>query len=142
MFSDLIPLLDILICLSILITYAISFPSITYSFVITELLWHQLTIHVMDPLYFIEFILLPCLLVIPELLWHQWKPYYQHISQTKYIKYMLKRFKMEDSKPISTPMVISCKLRKNDESLKVDNTMYRSMIGILLYVTSTRPYQM
>ena len=33
------------------------------------------------------------------------------ISQTKYIKYMLKKFKMEDSKPIGTPMVIGSKLR-------------------------------
>ena len=28
------------------------------------------------------------------------------ISQTKYIKYMLKKFKMEDSKPFGTPVVI------------------------------------
>ena len=33
------------------------------------------------------------------------------ISQTKYIKDMLKRFKMEDSKPVSTPMITGCKLR-------------------------------
>ena len=48
------------------------------------------------------------------------------ISQTKYIKYMLKKFKMEDSKPVSTPMVTSCKLSKDDESLEVDHTMYMS----------------
>ena len=36
-------------------------------------------------------------------------------------------------------MVIGCKLSKNDESLEVDHTMYRSMIGSLLYVTTTRP---
>ena len=47
------------------------------------------------------------------------------ISQTKYIKYMLKKFKMEDSKPISTPMVIGCKLSKDDDYLEVDHTMYR-----------------
>jgi hypothetical protein len=38
------------------------------------------------------------------------------ISQTKYIKEMLKKFIMEDSKPVSTLMVIGCKLRKDDES--------------------------
>ena len=59
------------------------------------------------------------------------------ISQTKYIKDMLKKFKMEDSKPISTLMVMGCKLSKNDESLEVDHTMYRSMIGSFLYVTTT-----
>ena len=64
------------------------------------------------------------------------------ISQTKYIKEMLKKFKMEESKPVSTPMVTSCKLSKNDESLEVDHTMYRSMIGSLLFVTTTTPYVM
>ena len=61
------------------------------------------------------------------------------ISQTKYIKEILKKFKMEESKPVTTPMVTGCKLRKNDESLEVDHTMYRSMIGSLIYVTATRP---
>ena len=51
------------------------------------------------------------------------------IYQTKYIKGMLKIFNMEDSKPISTPMITRCKLSKDDESLEVDHTMYRSMIG-------------
>ena len=60
------------------------------------------------------------------------------ISQTKYIKYMLKKFKMEDSKPVSTPMNTGCKLSKDNEYLEVDHTMYISMIGILLYVTTPR----
>ena len=60
------------------------------------------------------------------------------ISQTKYIKDMLKKFKIEDSKPVGTPMVTGCKLSKNDESLEVDHTRFRSMIGSLLYVTATR----
>ena len=51
---------------------------------------------------------------------------------------MLKKFKTEESKPVSNPMVTGCKLSKNDESLEVDHTMYRSMICSLLYVTSTR----
>ncbi|GLJ31038.1 hypothetical protein SUGI_0621080 [Cryptomeria japonica] len=37
------------------------------------------------------------------------------ISQTKYAKEMLNNFQMEDNKPVSTPMVTSCKLSKNDE---------------------------
>ena len=49
---------------------------------------------------------------------------------------------MEDSKPVSTLMITGCKLSKDDESLKVDHTMYRSIIGILLYVTATRLYVM
>ena len=50
------------------------------------------------------------------------------ISQTKYIKDMLKNFEMEDSKHVRTPMTTGCKLSKNDESLEVDHTMYRYMI--------------
>jgi hypothetical protein len=64
------------------------------------------------------------------------------ISQTKYIKEMLKKFQMEDCKPMSTPMITGCKLSKDDESLNVDQTMYRSMIGSILYATTTRPYIM
>ena len=38
------------------------------------------------------------------------------ISQSKYIKEMLKRFQMEDCKPVSTPMITGCRLSKDDES--------------------------
>ena len=38
------------------------------------------------------------------------------ITQTKYIKEMLKKFQMEDCKPASTPMITDCKLNKEDES--------------------------
>jgi hypothetical protein len=37
------------------------------------------------------------------------------ISQTKYIKEMLNKFKIEKCKPMSTPMVTDCKMRKDDE---------------------------
>jgi hypothetical protein len=57
------------------------------------------------------------------------------ISQEKYLKEMLKKFQMEDSSPVSTPMVVGCKLSKDDISLDVDQRTYRSMIGILLYIT-------
>ena len=61
------------------------------------------------------------------------------ISQSKYIKEMLKKFGMEDCKPVSTPMTIGCNLSKDDESKEVDQKLYRSMIGSLLYVTASRP---
>jgi hypothetical protein len=61
------------------------------------------------------------------------------ISQTKYIREMLKRFGMEDCKPIITPMQISCKLSKDDDSKYTNQRQYRSMIGSLLYVTTSRP---
>jgi hypothetical protein len=61
------------------------------------------------------------------------------ISQSKYIREMLKRFRMEDCKLVITPMQTSCKLRKNDDSKSTDQRQYRSMIGSLLYVTTSRP---
>jgi hypothetical protein len=36
------------------------------------------------------------------------------ISQEKYLKEMLKKFQMEDSSPVSTSMVVGCKLSKDD----------------------------
>jgi hypothetical protein len=42
------------------------------------------------------------------------------ISQTKYIREMLKTFGIEDCKSITTPMKISCKLRKYDDSKSTD----------------------
>jgi hypothetical protein len=61
------------------------------------------------------------------------------ISQTKYIREMLKKFRMEDCKPITTLMKTSCKLSKDDDSNSTYQRQYRSMIGILLYVTTSRP---
>jgi hypothetical protein len=60
------------------------------------------------------------------------------ISQTKYIREMIKRFGMEDCKPVITPMQTSCKLRKDDDSKSTDQRQYMSMIDNLLYVTTSR----
>ena len=40
-------------------------------------------------------------------------------------------FRMEDSRPVGTPMSTRHKLSKNDDSKEVDHTKYRSMIGKL-----------
>ena len=61
------------------------------------------------------------------------------LSQEKYLKEVLKRFQMEDSSPVSTPMVVGCKLSKNDVSPDADQRMCRSMIGSLLYITTYCP---
>ncbi|GKA62700.1 retrovirus-related pol polyprotein from transposon TNT 1-94 [Tanacetum coccineum] len=60
-------------------------------------------------------------------------------NQPKYIKEMLKKFGLEDSKPTKTPMSTEIKLTKDDEVDSVDNTKYRGMIGSLLYLTTSRP---
>eukprot|EP00253_Pinus_taeda_P006175 PITA_06175 len=57
------------------------------------------------------------------------------LSQTKYLKQILKKYGMEDAKPVCTPMVTGCSLSANDESVAVHQPTYRSMIGSLLYLT-------
>jgi hypothetical protein len=61
------------------------------------------------------------------------------IHQSKYVKYILNVFQLEDCKPISTPMTVGCKLIKDDESKVVDPKHYISMIGSFLCVKTSRP---
>ena len=61
------------------------------------------------------------------------------IDQAKYVKDLLKRFGLEASKPYSTPMSTSTKLNKDERGKCVDSKLYRSMIGSLLYLTTSRP---
>ncbi|XP_070036980.1 uncharacterized mitochondrial protein AtMg00810-like [Nicotiana tomentosiformis] len=60
------------------------------------------------------------------------------ISQQKYIKKLLKRFEMENSKINDTPIVTSTRLDMDGLDSPVNETMYRGIIGSLLYSTSTR----
>ncbi|GJV80928.1 retrovirus-related pol polyprotein from transposon TNT 1-94 [Tanacetum coccineum] len=59
-------------------------------------------------------------------------------NQSKYIKEMLKKFGLEDSKPTKTPMSTEIKLTKDDEADSVDSSKYRGMIGSSLYLTASR----
>ena len=61
------------------------------------------------------------------------------ISQEKYLREMLKRFQMEYSTPMSTPIVTGCKLSKDDDSPNVDKSSYMSTIGSLLYIIVSCP---
>jgi hypothetical protein len=60
------------------------------------------------------------------------------LCQTKYVKDMLKRFDMVDSKPIKTPMALNGHLDLNEEGKLVDQKVFRSMIGSLLYICASR----
>jgi hypothetical protein len=59
------------------------------------------------------------------------------ISQTKYIQDILTKFGMKDAKPIKTPMGTNGHLDTGGKS--VDQKVYRSMIGSLLYLCASRP---
>nr|GFA48020.1 uncharacterized mitochondrial protein AtMg00810-like [Tanacetum cinerariifolium] len=50
-------------------------------------------------------------------------------NQSNYIIKMLKKFSLEDSKPMKTPMSSNTKLMKDEECESVDSTKHRGMIG-------------
>jgi len=56
------------------------------------------------------------------------------ICQQKYAKEILKKFKMEECKSMTTPMNLKEKFCKEDGADKVDEAIYRSLIGCLMYV--------
>jgi hypothetical protein len=64
------------------------------------------------------------------------------MSHDKYIKDMLKKFGMKDEKAISTLMGTNENLDSDVSGNMVDQKMYRSMTGSLLYVTTLRPDMM
>ena len=61
------------------------------------------------------------------------------VSQGKYIKNMIKKFHMSDSKAISISMGTNGNLDSDASGNMMDQKLYRSMIGSLLYVTASRP---
>ncbi|GKD33353.1 putative ribonuclease H-like domain-containing protein, partial [Tanacetum coccineum] len=61
------------------------------------------------------------------------------ISQDKYVDEILKKFGFIEVKTASTPMKTQKPLLKDEDDKEVDVHMYRSMIGSLMYLTSSRP---
>ncbi|WJX83571.1 hypothetical protein P8452_66227 [Trifolium repens] len=61
-----------------------------------------------------------------------------YIHQSKYTKELLQKFNLEDCKIMSTPMHPSSSLSKEEIGSKVDQKLYRGMIGSLLYLTASR----
>jgi hypothetical protein len=61
------------------------------------------------------------------------------ISQTKYIQDILTKFGMKDAKPIKTPMGTNGHLDLDTRGKSVDQKVYWSMIGSLLYLCASRP---
>jgi hypothetical protein len=59
------------------------------------------------------------------------------VHQAKYTNGLMKKFNMDELKPVSTPMstATSLDLDENDEA--VDQRQYMSMIDSLLYLTTT-----
>ncbi|GJU33387.1 integrase, catalytic region, zinc finger, CCHC-type containing protein [Tanacetum coccineum] len=59
------------------------------------------------------------------------------INQSKYALESLKKYGMESSDPVDTPMVEKSKLDEDTQGKAVDPTHYRGMVGTLMYLTAT-----
>ena len=60
------------------------------------------------------------------------------ICQEKYAKDMFKKFDMANCKPLSTPIVHGVTLCRDDGAKIVDETLYMSIVGSLIFLTHTR----
>jgi hypothetical protein len=61
------------------------------------------------------------------------------LSQAKYARDLLEVFHMTDYKSASTPFLSGVKLEDGGETPLVDNTLYKQLVGIFLYLTHSRP---
>ncbi|XP_050890831.1 uncharacterized mitochondrial protein AtMg00810-like [Lathyrus oleraceus] len=61
------------------------------------------------------------------------------ISQRKYAKSIVKKFGMENASHKRTHAPTHLKLTKDEKGVNVDQNLYRSMIGSLLYLTASKP---
>ncbi|GKA14654.1 retrovirus-related pol polyprotein from transposon TNT 1-94 [Tanacetum coccineum] len=61
------------------------------------------------------------------------------INQAKYALETLKKYGMDLSDPVDTPMVDRLKLDEDLMGIPVDQTRFRGMVGSLIYLTASRP---
>ena len=61
------------------------------------------------------------------------------LHQSKYALYFLNMFNMKYCKPNKTPFLSGVKLEEVGSFHMVNNTLYRQLIGCLLYLTQTQP---
>jgi hypothetical protein len=61
------------------------------------------------------------------------------LNQGKYAVEIMKRFMTLDCKLMATPMVSNLKLLQDTTSKTMDVTLYRQMVGSLMYLTNKRP---
>ncbi|CAM8878671.1 unnamed protein product [Rhodiola kirilowii] len=61
------------------------------------------------------------------------------LTQAKYARNLVKKFGLAKATHKRTPAATHVKITKDDAGASMDQTLYRSMIGSLLYLTATRP---
>ncbi|KAJ0579640.1 putative RNA-directed DNA polymerase [Helianthus annuus] len=60
------------------------------------------------------------------------------LSQKKYMRSLLEKYRMSQCNSVSTPMEYGLKLSKEDPEIFGDEGIYRSLVGSLMYLTNTR----
>ncbi|GJS91584.1 hypothetical protein Tco_0774220 [Tanacetum coccineum] len=60
-------------------------------------------------------------------------------DDVRYIKEMLKKFRLKDSKLMKTPMASDNKLTKDEEGESIDNTKYRATTHLGLWLSYGEP---
>ena len=66
------------------------------------------------------------------------EPGHIFLGQGKYAVDILRRFRMEDCRSMSTPMVTNWKKLHASKGELVDPTLYRQLIGSLMYMVNSR----
>ena len=61
------------------------------------------------------------------------------ISKSKYASAVLKIFSMSNCKREPTQVITGLKLRKDDDGSTIDPTLFKMLVGILMYLIATRP---
>ena len=61
------------------------------------------------------------------------------LSQSKYAKNLVKKFGLESASSVRTPMSPNVKLTVDLLGKSIDSSLYRSMVGSILYLTANRP---
>ena len=61
------------------------------------------------------------------------------VNQHKYIQDLITLAGFEDTSSVDTPMEVNVKYRKDEGDLLEEPTLYRRLVGSLIYLTTTRP---
>ena len=62
-----------------------------------------------------------------------------YLTQAKYTSDLISRASITDSKIVDTPIEYNCRLNSHDGESLSDATLYKQLVGSLIYLTVTRP---
>ncbi|CAL2257015.1 unnamed protein product [Prunus armeniaca] len=65
-----------------------------------------------------------------------------YVCQRKYAQAVPERFNMNQCNAVHNPIVPRFKMMKDEEGVAIDNTLYKRIVGSLMYLTATRPDMM